>query len=429
MPPASDFLCFAPLTANLNSLAASAFLFAWVSALTGGRRQKLLARQLWHLALADLIDAVLNTPWFALDCLNHFAGVGSEQSRTLDAWCQIGIANNVLFITSVLVEVHIALACFFGMWRLLRAQQVLAKLLPLSWIGGLFLGGAIAVLSDVSWDSGAGTCNTGSEDGHLLKAVTCTVALAICSAAYIATCFFSHRRTGHLAAERISRQTKVFLLAAIATWCPLMAYVYVSVATRGRLVPARQNFRGLAAYYLVYTFFFLNGFLNACAYASASRLMQQEIYARISNKPEPQQVPDSERSVSLVVAFQEDPEVLIIPGSGTREANFTAMLETAELARSQEWSSIESSRTSLSPAASFDEDGLELVGVGVPDAAKRAARRGTVAPSAQDAAAMLQDLHSESNGSVRERVSSASVDSEVMIISSSADFLGCFDEL
>lgn len=329
---ASDWLSLVPSIAGMNSLAASALLLSWVSALTGRRRQKLLARQLWHLALADVMHYVIGFPWVALRFLNDFAGVGSTRSRALDVCCQVGGAGNVFFMTSVFVEMHIALACFFGMWRLTGAQQVLSMLLPWAWLGGLTVGGAIAVLNGVSWDSTAGTCNTGSDLGLVMLATTTSIVLAICCTAYAATCAFSHRRAGSSVATRISRQTKVFLLAAIFTWCPLMLYVYFSVALRDHLVPAREDFWSMATYHLVYTFFNSNGFLNACAYAHSSRLMRQELVARDSSKPEAPAAAEREGEVtSLIVAFRSRPEVVVIEGNTTREANINALLETAEL--------------------------------------------------------------------------------------------------
>lgn len=258
-----------PLAVNLLSFFASVRLFLWVHRLTVAR-EKLMARQLWHLALADSIESGMLVFWFSLDPLHNIFGIGSEASALLDALCVFGMWNNVAFMTSLLVEVHIALATVAALFRFHNMLRVLSRSVVYLWPPGVVMGVLVAFPSGSFWDTADGACNTSAQAGEEFKSIVMLAALCICFLTYAAG-FALVRGSGGLSLQsRIWDRAKFFTLAAMLSWFPFI--VYTRVIDKGNSIfgPA-----GPVAFYITFSLFLSNGFLNALVYALQSRFVSR----------------------------------------------------------------------------------------------------------------------------------------------------------
>lgn len=311
-----------PLVVDAASLVASVCLFRWVSRRKGHVARKLLTRQLWHLALADIFHAVIISPWFVLAFVGCMVEFPQDALTTLDALCVFSLWNNTMFMASLLLEVQMALATVFAIYRNRRALRVLSFVLPLAWPVGFILGSGVAIRNQGYWDSGLHVCNTHGENGSLQKAGTILLALCICIFSYVASGCRACRSTAGSVQRRIWTKTKFFLAAALVCWGPLMVFTYSNFMDPGHMILNPDN---SFQFYLVFSFYLSNGLLNAAVYAWRTK---GAVAANATSLPGNET--ERSRNGSLVVAFDVDPQVVPV-SRVSRAALRRAERETEEL--------------------------------------------------------------------------------------------------
>lgn len=323
------------LVAASVSFVASLTLLLWVWTLSKPLAGKLLARELWHIALADMLTALLLIPWFVVGLLNAYSDFGndSQSQITMDAICWVSYLNNVPFMTSLFLEVHIALATVFSIFRLSSAISLLSKLLPLVWACGFVIGGIVVWRGHATWDpkgpTMTGSCK-GLPEGEMLKICTMIGGLAICTATYmvgIATGARA-RHIGQAVEGRAWRKAKLFVAAALVAWLPFAILHFTPVFEEHGVW-----------FYSAAALLSANGFFNAAVYswksgfvrrverrntASWRRANVKDPLARDASHPPPQ---------SFNVQFEADVEEVDVPNL-TVNANRRAEREIRALERS-----------------------------------------------------------------------------------------------
>ena len=158
------------VTASLSSLA-SGWLFIVIQRLPSNIRSKLLARQLWHMSLADFWGYTMLALGFAIPNLS----------------CLPSLAYRIGIVTAALVEVHIAFSMLAKIRRWNTGLRCLSQSLPLVWILGFALGGtSVAITYSQMTNSRRSTngCASGS-GGANFKNITLIISAAICFSVYV----------------------------------------------------------------------------------------------------------------------------------------------------------------------------------------------------------------------------------------------------
>lgn len=327
--------------AGLLSLAASVFLLAWFSGLDKAIARRLMARQLWHLALADVITSALIFPNVFPEMILLFLGPFSSSSYpALNAVCWVSIFNNLTFMTSVFIEVHIALSTVAVVFHCSAAVRLLSRILPVVWVLGCIVGAAVVWLGDTHWDLSTGSCNQHIAAWNLKVAVT-TAALAISIALQVAGLVMDCRRAGETVRLRHLRQATVFGAAVLITWLPFgVFFVWRDEdGDQGNLVIDHGD---RVAYCLTYICLSSNSFFHALFYACFKGFVGRNAGAQ----------PGDQCGVQpgFRVAFSESSaNVVSVPGI-TVAANLLAEQETAALEYEREFEFLQ---TSSSGSISF----------------------------------------------------------------------------
>lgn len=268
-----------PLLAVLTSFVASAAVIVKLYQLKGARRM-LMARQLWHLMLANFIECSMVIFWLTLEPLHRFFGIGSERTVLLDNLCTFSKWNNVAFMTSLFLEVHISAAAVAASNRARSVLDVLSgSLLPI-WVFGSAVGALVALPSGSHWDSTRGSCNTSSTTGEEFKAYIIFLALFLCIMFYAIGMVQAWRCSRLSVQAHIWNRAKFFVLAALVCWPPFL--VYTCANESGQLLGGGV---GMTAHYVSDTFFFLNGAFNALAYRIQSNIVARRLKQRQAGMP------------------------------------------------------------------------------------------------------------------------------------------------
>lgn len=321
-----------PLAAGLASLAAAATLLLWLHRLRGAQ-EKLMARQLWHLALANLIECGMLIVWFALDLLNFAFGVGRERTEVLDGLCTFSLWNNAAFMTSLLVEVHIAMATAAALYRSHTALRALSCTVAFLWPLGFCMGAIVVFPSGIFWDPEIGSCDTKADAGEQFKAAIITLALCICFVTYIAGFVGAITHGGLSLQARVWGRVKFFLAAAMVSWFPFVLFSYINV---GGLIAGRL---GRFDFHFVFTFFMSNGWLNTCVYALESKFIARAERRRELQLQRMQQLDPADISMQgldqpaipeFAVGFRDHASFKVIPLTQADEREI-AEVETAAL--------------------------------------------------------------------------------------------------
>lgn len=310
-----DWLPLLPLACSLASIVASAALLRWVWTLQGALANTLMARQLWHLALADLISSTLYTPWGMMNLLHSVSGHGSQGSPALDLVCNFAMLDNIAMMASAATEVHIAFSLGASVFRCTGALRVFSKALPFVWLLGLILGLPVVLIGDAYFSAAEGECNTRSMIGEEFEVGVWAVAFLISLAIYIAVVVMVERNSGSPAQARVHRRVGLFMFAAAVSWAPYIVYVLVSKDLGDNAIAYNLCFASLQS----------NGLLNALAYKRRSGLERRILRGRSAGGAGVclQEVGDA---ISFEVTFQAAPQVYRVTAV-TADANRTAMQE------------------------------------------------------------------------------------------------------
>lgn len=289
-----------------------------------------MARQLWHLALADVLSALMPLPWFALTLAQRFVDLDSEHLRSFSLVCAVCHVNNIPFLASVFLEVHIAVTTICSILHFSTALRVLSRVLPLMWALGFIIGVVVLWIGSAEWNHELGVCEK-PVTAEVVKAVVMTVALAICVAIYIAGFLTARCRSGALVEGRVWSRAKMFVAAAVVTWVPFLvfsAYLHLTAV----FVTAEN----LGVYFGVLTVLSANGFVNAFLYALQSGYVGRTVrrMRRLGDDESLVDTPSvqgtSQLDASFHVAFTMADEVVMV-SAHTHSANITAQTEIAAL--------------------------------------------------------------------------------------------------
>lgn len=231
--------------------------------------RKLLLRQMWHLALADIWMSIGGVP------------LNAAQARHIhdDDVCKIlqdiiypGINGWGLF-ASVLVEMHIALGFAAGLFRWGRFFRCLERSLPCVWAFGLALSVLDTLTSKVFFDEAVGACQ--SQFATPIAVMRPVQAAAVILTSVVSSvCYFTFVCCSGLAAGpasvevRVWRQCSSFMLVFLLTWGPWLF--------SGYFLKASWAFNDAGTWaYVSGTCLGLNGALNCITYAGLSRYVRQ----------------------------------------------------------------------------------------------------------------------------------------------------------
>lgn len=323
----SKWWSLVPLAALLASLAASAVMLFWVQSVEPHLAGKLMTRQLWHLALADLLGSILHMPWTLLEALHLFFDISFGDSTALTELCRISMWYDVAAVVSIFIEVHIALATVASLSHCSAILRELSKTLFLIWPLGFLIGAYVPLTSLIFWDNEKNECKSMRHSG--LKPRIMTAALLICMTTYACGILVSEGNAGSLVQARVWRQARFFVAAAVVSWGP---YSFFHYAYKDGITTARAQI----AMYLGFTALLSNGFLNAIVYAHQSR------YRPRSAKPLPAegvelQTWNKALDASYHVAFAGRLEVRPIPAATkTAMRRATKEMEGLDEARQSE---------------------------------------------------------------------------------------------
>lgn len=243
--------------------------------------RKLLLRQLWHLALADILMSIGGVPLNAAQFWHWTPAQGADMCRALQDLVYPALNGWGLF-ASVLVEMHIALGFALGLCRYGRGFRLLERSLPLVWALGLAFSVLDTLTSSVLFDEAVEACRpqfaTPIEVMRPVQAAVVMLTSLVCCVCYFTLVCCSGLEAGPLSVEvRVWRQCSSFALVFLFTWGPWLF--------SGNFLKASWAFGGEGAWaYISGTCLGLNGALNCIAYAGLSRYVRQ-LRARDARQP------------------------------------------------------------------------------------------------------------------------------------------------
>jgi hypothetical protein len=218
-------------------------------------KQRLFPRQMWHLALANLLHSVWSIPQALMESTSVINVASQQRGFYL---CQIldGPCFGFDFVCCC-VETQIAIGFALMQFRCLRGLKWAGCCLPLAWpIGCIF---ATTTRLFITYDSTSGMCNSVKSSSRLITPCVMIGCLAVSMAAYIATLVIHWRgntvgRTG----IAILKRNVLYPIAFLITYGPISTYYLFPdfpENTKKIVVPAAV------------TMLSMNGFVNVLTYA------------------------------------------------------------------------------------------------------------------------------------------------------------------
>lgn len=323
-PMAPAFACFISTTASL-------ILLCWLCKLNESLARRLIARQLWHLALADVFASGLLFPWFTLAILRAgdptFGGDEDTVNVPLNILCAVCHGNNIPYMTSVFVELHISLSAIATIMRRPEALKALAKYLPSVWVLGTVVGGAVEAFGQARWDGDSGGCQP-KASGEVIKGVVMALVLVACIVIYVSGMILAARRHGGSVEGRAWRRASVFITAAVVTWVPFVIFSLRPRKHNDNLYDSNSK----RWYYVMSVFLESNGILNAVVYAWQSGFLRRNVDRAKFICDAQDTTASLPLAVSFNVAFRSSVDVVPVPAdtamiNATASAEATAMRE------------------------------------------------------------------------------------------------------
>lgn len=270
----------APLVSVCVSGLASTYVMHRLCRLSPLHRRRLLVRQLWNLALADLVYCVFTTLELALE-ISVFQGV---RFRNLSLSTKNNLCAGLLWAyavgaeAAILFECHLALTFLASIFARVRMLRVLSTGLLVTWPLAFLLAALEAMESQNRW---AGVdrpyaCVGVKKDNVLIVMVCICVLVAL--ACYVLSSI-RVQTAGEAVQIAVWRRARSFLLVVLVTMGPTMVYM-LDVQVTLRLSPVWSNLMFLVASSL----FNLSGLFNFVVYALQSRYAG---HIRGASAPEP----------------------------------------------------------------------------------------------------------------------------------------------
>lgn len=249
------FFTVPPLLCTLVSTAASLCLLRWLQHCRPEHRNKLIIRQLWHLALADTLFGLFAAATLSLNLLSYsdraiFALTPDGMSRLCDA---LTWAYSMGWIASITVELNLALACVAAISRWPRMLGRLHHMLLFAWPISIGLSCVEVYGDEITWMRGHGC--VGQAD---ITSITVeSIYAPICVACYVCGAVRTYV-AGEVVRYRVWNRARFYILAWMV--CSLPNLIRVS---------SRNNFIGTSPvlHCVALTLFSLNGLLNTVIYA------------------------------------------------------------------------------------------------------------------------------------------------------------------
>lgn len=261
-----------PFVAACISGVAAAFLLSGLRRLPADRKKKLLPRQLWHLALADLSYAIVECLSIFLDMAVQAGWEGPSQTWLKSGLCEASyFAYLVCLLASLMVECHIALSFVASIFKNTRALLALNRGLLFAWplAGVSALGSGLFGLGDMHWGtSGEFACvSLGGEDW--IRSVSLWLAIVTCFVCYvISACRV--RTAGEAVQASVFRRMRNYLLVALVFTLPSAVFGF----KHGYVLNFDEKANHVG-YIISETMLNFKGLLNFAVYALQSRYASQ----------------------------------------------------------------------------------------------------------------------------------------------------------
>jgi hypothetical protein len=179
-------------------------------------RHRLMGRQLWHLAAADVCFGTLTFMLFIFNIMSsRGVAILTSRSSRLDAFCvAVSWGYSVGFDTSMAVEAHLAVAFAAALFRCTAFLSILRRLLCLVWPIGIALATVETLNDKTFWRHG---CANENRDLVGVSAVSASVLICIisyfCSLLRVAT-------AGPVIRDRVLYRSQLFILVWIVCLVP-----------------------------------------------------------------------------------------------------------------------------------------------------------------------------------------------------------------
>lgn len=298
------------LTPSLNLLAiwvssaASICLLCWLGSAQPKHKNKLMGRQLWHMAVADLAFGVFASMTFAMELLALYKVQLPFGMSNLNGICRSSAwAYSLGIETSALIETHLAVSLAASVYRCPRMLKYLRLGLVLVWP----LGGAAAFLEvyddDIRWFDDHG-CKRSNPDFVFISSQVTFVVISLAS--YIICLVRMCGSSSRAVHDRVLGRVHYYLLA----WFICCGPDLIRISSPSNVMQALPGFHCLAL-----VLFNLNGFFNTLVYACHSRYIRRMVKrsARGPITSRPSETFDLRLFCSLPVAFGDVDIVVFDP--------------------------------------------------------------------------------------------------------------------
>eukprot|EP00929_Paragymnodinium_shiwhaense_P070973 TRINITY_DN36056_c0_g1_i1.p1 TRINITY_DN36056_c0_g1~~TRINITY_DN36056_c0_g1_i1.p1 ORF type:complete len:418 (+),score=40.98 TRINITY_DN36056_c0_g1_i1:92-1255(+) len=252
---------------NFLSVVACAWLL-WQFRSLGEKTSRVLpVRQLWHLAISDMIYSLCAVVYSVLEAMDFWPQCAQAAVGLCDA------TYFILFVglyASVMVEASLGLGFAFDYWRCKTSLRLLDATLWLVWPVGVILAG-VDLMShmEATGTEGPGHCEVQRMIVRRGQAYIIFASFVLCLAAYFASIYRVHMFPGPVQGL-IWRMACVYPMNFFLTYGLLMFYYMFPVP------PGMHDRLFVAAYALEG----LNGFVNAVSYAANCRYVKSKIDVR-----------------------------------------------------------------------------------------------------------------------------------------------------
>lgn len=260
---------------GFTSVCASVCILFWLSRITRGHRHKLMARQLWHLALADLCGSFVIASGAVLTLVLVWSEL--QLSRPLQhSACLYVSLQNIFAMTSILVEIHIALTTALAIRRCNRFVAALSGALTFLWPLGFAVGMCVVIMDRDGWDDSIGACSYSRNYGEYLKSGVLILGVIICGSTYIYAALLSvsmDYSSNMAATVRLWSRAKYYTLMSLIANGPFCAWNLLEHFGFWSQTPLSSI--STAAWYVSIAVFNLHGLFNTVVYAAHCRYVRQ----------------------------------------------------------------------------------------------------------------------------------------------------------
>lgn len=263
-----------PLVVSLVSLLACIILVWRLKLLPRACRQRLLVRQLWHLAVADGAFAVVMAIHLAFS-LGPATGTWEIPDKDTGAnyYCKTEVLlKNATNQASMLLEMHIAMAFLAASFRGVNTMKALFRLLPLCWVIGPLVAVVDVAVMWPEWNSTGmvhecGTRDPNGEDN--VQTWFMTVCVIFCALCYVGSSLFVCS-SGEVVQQRVWLRMGAYVLVAPLVYGALWYYYWIFPHLKRHESMASQS----AMLCVARCFWSSGGLLNFLLYAVQSRYVR-----------------------------------------------------------------------------------------------------------------------------------------------------------